>query len=61
MIVQPTLRREWLAERDGGEWVTLDFGDDDAAGVEVVEYLEPVVRKVDLTSGFTRDKLICSS
>lgn len=30
---------------------TLDFADDDARGIEVVDYLEPAFRRVDLTDG----------
>jgi hypothetical protein len=32
-----------------GDWHTLDFGDHTNEGVEVVEFLDPVLRQVDLT------------
>lgn len=49
LIVEPRLRPEFSPE---GEWKMLDFGDDLETGetrVEVVDYLEPNLRKVDLT------------
>lgn len=46
--MEPTLRKEWLPE---GNWKLLDFADEDAEGIEVVEYLEPVLRRVDLSNG----------
>lgn len=45
IIVDPHLRPEWQPE---GEWRTLDFGDPSAQGVEVVDFVEPVLRRVDL-------------
>jgi hypothetical protein len=57
IIVDPHLRPEWQPE---GEWRTLDFGDPDGAGVEVVDFVEPVLRRVDLWGeGATR--ATCSS
>lgn len=61
VVIEPRLRAEWMPE---GEWATLDFSDGQAEGVEVVSYpaeLGPVLRKVDLTSGFAADKVTCSS
>jgi hypothetical protein len=45
IIVEPKLRPQFVSE---GTWRTLDFGAG-ASAVEVVDYLDPVVRKVDLT------------
>jgi hypothetical protein len=61
LIVEPKLRPEWIPP---GTWHRLDFGDDDHGGetvVEVVEYFEPALRKVDLTSPFVTDDLVGSS
>jgi hypothetical protein len=52
IIVEPKLRPEWLPE---GSWRTLDFGDEQGEGVEVVEYLEPLLRQVDLADGLITD------
>jgi hypothetical protein len=51
IIVEPKLRSGFLPE---GDWTTLDFGGDQA-GVEIVDYLDPVMRKVDLTRGIAAD------
>jgi site-specific DNA recombinase len=46
IIVDPHLRPEWLPE---GAWHTVDFAEgSDQAGVEVVDFVEPVLRTVDL-------------
>lgn len=51
IIVEPRLRAEWLPAIEGATPASLDFAEDDAEGVEVVDYLEPVLRKVNLTDG----------
>lgn len=45
IILDPILRPEWMPD---GDWRTLDFGDPDQEGVEVTDYLAPVLRQVDL-------------
>jgi DNA invertase Pin-like site-specific DNA recombinase len=59
IIVDPKVRPEWIPE---GTWRALDFGEDDHEGaqvVEVVDYLDPVLRKIDLIRG--GDKVTDSS
>jgi DNA invertase Pin-like site-specific DNA recombinase len=48
-ILDPELKAEWIPE---GDWTTIDFGDPGQAGVEVVDYLAPVMRRVDLVGNF---------
>lgn len=45
IVVDPHLRPHWQPD---GDWHTLDFSEGEAAGVEVVDFVEPVLRKVDL-------------
>lgn len=58
IIVDPKLRPEFVPD---GSWRTLDFGSADQEGVEVVEHVGAVMRKVSLTSGFADRKIIGSS
>jgi hypothetical protein len=59
IAVDPHLRPEWLPE---GDWRTLDFADDQQAGVEVVDFVEPVLRKVDLwAEGEGATRVTCNS
>lgn len=58
LIVDPKLRSELLPQ---GNWRTIDFADDDSWGVEVVEYLEPAFRKVDLTRDLASRKVTDNS
>jgi len=58
IIVDPKLRPEFVPE---GSWRTLDFGDEDQEGVEVVEHVGAVMRKVSLTSAFGEHKISGSS
>jgi hypothetical protein len=51
IIIEPKLRPQFVPE---GTWNTLDFGTG-ASGVEVVDYLDPGVRKVDLVRGIAAD------
>lgn len=45
IILDPKLKAEWMPE---GDWTTLDFGDPAQAGVEVVEFVAPVMEKIQL-------------
>lgn len=45
IIVDPHLRPEWQPD---GQWRTLDFSEGGDSGVEVVDFVEPVLRRVDL-------------
>ena len=49
-MVEPKLRPDLIPP---GRWVTLDFADPDAEGVEVVEYLDGMVEmaRIDLAAG----------
>lgn len=58
IIVEPRLRPEWVPE---GRWRVLDFGEPDQAGVEVVEHVGAVMRKVDLTRDLEHHKINGSS
>lgn len=54
IFVNPVLRPEFVPE---GKWRVLDFGDEDQKGVEVVEHLGAVMRKVSLTRQFADHKI----
>ena len=58
VIVEPKLRAEWQPE---GDWRSLDFGEPDQSGVEIVEHLGAVLKKADLTRDFERRKVNGSS
>lgn len=45
IIIDPHLRPEWQPK---GQWRTVDFSEGDASGVEVVDFLDPVLKRVDL-------------
>jgi len=48
VVVDPRPHPGWMPQ---GRWTRLDFGEDDAAGIEIVEFLGEEIRRVSLVDG----------
>lgn len=56
LIVEPRLRVDWLPPIEGNATPRLlDFAEAGAEGIEVIDHLEPALRKVDLADGLITD------